>query len=170
MFLSVTHEVSVRCTFIQVGWKFSRNTFVQKRFHANTTFIHNGFTQNSLEIGPLLPWPPSQTHPLPFLQTPSPFLRTPLLLFSGPLSLSPDPSLSRTAQTHNLGGPWPRPQFHEKTTRERKKERNVGSPESATFGVNASRVIPLLTFTDVNNNSISILFFKKYDIEKRLSE
>ena len=30
----------------------------------------------------------------------------------------------------------------------------LGDPENATFGVNVSRAIPLLTFTNVNNNSI----------------
>ena len=44
-------------------------------------------------------------------------------------------------------------------------------PESTTFWVNASRAIPLLTFTDVNNNSIFIFFLvsKNYDLERRLS-
>ena len=39
--------------------------------------------------------------------------------------------------------------------------RSGGSHESATFGVNASRAIPLLTFTDVKNPSIFILFFQE---------
>ena len=43
-------------------------------------------------------------------------------------------------------------------------------PESATFWVNASRAIPLLTFTDVINNCISIfLVSKNYDLGRRLS-
>ena len=42
----------------------------------------------------------------------------------------------------------------------------LGAHESATFWVNASRAIPLLTFTDVNNTSIFIYFKLKYDVEK----
>ena len=36
-----------------------------------------------------------------------------------------------------------------------------GDTESATFWVNESRAIPLLTVTDVNHNSIFILFLVK---------
>ena len=35
-----------------------------------------------------------------------------------------------------------------------------GLPESATFRVNASHAIALMTFTDVNNKSILVYFFK----------
>ena len=41
-----------------------------------------------------------------------------------------------------------------------RSRRNQGRPESATFWVNASRVLPPLTISNVKNPSICILFFK----------
>ena len=51
------------------------------------------------------------------------------------------------------------PQALQRRVERRTEKLGVGlMPESATFWVNASRAIPLLTFTDVNNNSIFIFF------------
>ena len=47
----------------------------------------------------------------------------------------------------------------------------LGDPESATFWVNASRVLPLLTIGNVKNPSIFVVFFsKKREKEKEKEE